>query len=116
MRCVVLPVVIGDKQRSIAVAQLQGWIGQRIGHSERTETGTQPADYNAVVVAAVPQREARDHDVASRPAEGARANIAQCRQSGLIKVVDFHQGHSRGATIAAHNRGIRSRCQRRKDR
>ena len=46
---VILPVVIRSEERSIAVAQFQRRIGQRIRHSRRREAGANTAHHNPVV-------------------------------------------------------------------
>ena len=39
---VILPVVIEDEQRSVVVAQLQGWIGERVRHTKAARLGPMP--------------------------------------------------------------------------
>src|ERR1700730_13247052 len=77
--CVILPVVIGHKQRSIAVAKLQRWIGQRVRDTKGNQAWSNAADYDSVVTRAVPQREARNHYVATCADKGPRAEIGQLR-------------------------------------
>ena len=60
---VVLPVVIGDEQRSIAVAKLQCWIGQHIWHTRGRKAGTNATRYDSVRATVVAQHEARDDNV-----------------------------------------------------
>ena len=45
---VILPVVIRDEERSITVAQLQRWIGQRIRHTKGSQAGTNASRYDSV--------------------------------------------------------------------
>ena len=39
LRRVILPVVVREQERSITVAQLQGWIGQRVRHTKTNKAG-----------------------------------------------------------------------------
>src|SRR5204863_10039986 len=59
MACVILPVVIGDENRSVRVTQLQCWIEQRIYDSTRSEARAN-ATRNNTVRAAGAEDEARD--------------------------------------------------------
>src|ERR1700682_4406846 len=71
---VILPVVIRDEKRSVTVAQLQGWIGQRVRHTKASQARTNAARHDSVRAAVVAQDEARDHYVVTRADEGARAD------------------------------------------
>ena len=113
---IILPVVIRDEERSIIVAQLQRWIGQRIRHSDRSQAGTDAAHDDPVIAAAVAQNEAGDHDVVTRADKGARADISQLRGDSLIEVVNFNQGDTRGVVLASNDCRIGSRDQGRIDR
>src|SRR6476620_8895933 len=57
---IVLPVVIGHQKHSIAVTQLERWIGQRITHSCRAETGADAAHHDSVIAAVSAENESRD--------------------------------------------------------
>ena len=83
--------------------------GARLGPMPRTTISV----HRLHVVA---QEEARDHDVVTGADKGARAQVGQFRVHFLVEVVDFHQGDTGGVAIASHDRGIRSRIQRRNDR
>ena len=78
---VILPVVIRDQKRSITVAQLQRWIGQRVGHTKASQAGTYASRYDSVHAAVVAQDETRDHYVVTRVHKRARADITQFRAS-----------------------------------
>ena len=88
---VILPVVVRSDKRSIAVAQLQRWIGQRISHSKCRQAGADTAHHDPVIAVVTAQHEARDHDVVPCADKGSRANIGQLRRNCLTEVVNFNQ-------------------------
>ena len=90
MSRIILPVVIREEERCIAVAQLQRWIRQRVSHSRRSEAGADTTHHDSVIAIAVAQDEARDNYVVTRADKGPRANIGQLRENCLTEVVNFN--------------------------
>ncbi len=70
---VILPVVIRDQERSIAVAKFQRRIGQRIRYTQRSKAGADAAHDDIVRYGAVAEQESGDHDVIAGADKGARA-------------------------------------------
>ena len=62
---------------AIAVAQLQGRIGQQVAQAELRQRRPDPAHHDAGVLVASSEDEASDHDVVARLDKAARADVGQ---------------------------------------
>ena len=88
----ILPVVIGDLERSIAVAQLQGWIGQHVA-TRPPPSGSDPdrARRRCHRHALFPSMKPAMTMLPPVPQKARVLILASLRVDCLIQVVDFHQ-------------------------
>ena len=79
---IVLPVVVCDQERAIAVAQFQGRIGQNVTQTRLGERRSDAAHGHRGAAIAVPKNEASDHHIVTRSDKAARADVGQLRRRG----------------------------------
>ena len=113
---VILPVVIRDQERSVAVAQFQRWIGQGVGHPGAVRLGPIPRTTILSSPLLPPRMKPAITMSFPVPTKARVLILASFDENCLTEVVDFNQADPGGVAIAPHDRGIGSGIQGRIDR
>ena len=84
------PVIVRCDDRSVAIVQVQDWIGQWIRYSKLAERWAEDADDDIDRSRGSPDDETPDHDIVPGLDEATGGNVSELRVCSSIQLVNLN--------------------------